>query len=187
MMGRLVRVYRAFQTFLWGIWTTFGGANFLMNAMAVMVAVCCVILVWWAVFEDVVPMHDSEVVMVVPGDRIIDRDTNDDFTVTRRVCMTRSAWGTVSRLFVGEGNAGLEYRMVPTAPLFLQKGCHERSRTIDIPMSLPPGQYVYRSKIEFCNRIRCEEAWVQDVPLSIRGAWPPPQPHGPPGPIKEAL
>lgn len=184
--GRVLRFTQTGWRILEGVWTTFGGANFLMNAMAIMVAFCCALLVWWAVFEDVVPLREAEVVLVVPGDRIIDRDQNDDFTITRRVCMSRGAWGTVNRAFVGEGNAGLEYKLVSSAPIFLQSGCHERSRTIDIPFSLPPGRYTYRSSIQFCNKLRCEDAGVQDVPVAIRGRWPV-EPTGGPGAIRDPM
>jgi hypothetical protein len=75
-------------------------------------------------------------------------------------------------VFIGAGEAGLEYRVAAKDTVFLPAGCHVRSRVSDIPPSLPPGVYRYRAVIEFCGRLRCEEAWISDVLVTVTGRWP---------------
>jgi hypothetical protein len=56
---------------------------------------------------------------------------------------------------------------------------------VDIPPTLPPGQYTYRTSLNFCNQVRCERVYLHDIPIAVRGT--PPDPMVPAGPIREPL
>lgn len=170
-------------------WDAFGGANLLLNLMSLCVTICCLLLVSWTLTQASSPMREAEVVQVLPETRIIDRADQSEFTISRRICMTRGAWGNVTRMFIDADGQGLEFKLVSSPPIFLPEGCHERRRVMQIPASLPPGKYIYRSSIEFCGRVwpGCQETWVQDVPLTVTGPWPAHVLATPPGPIRDPL
>lgn len=176
-LGRTMRFIGWFCRGIRFFWVTYGGAHFLLNAMALCVVVGTVILGYLA-FEPMVPLRNAEIVRVEPETRIVDRDTADEFHVTRRICMEWAAWGNVSRSYVDAERDGLEFKMAVVQPVFLPGGCHERTSAVEVPPSLPPGRYLYRSVIQFCVRRGCTDAAVQDVPIVVRGAWPR-QPKGP--------
>lgn len=155
------------------LWATYGGPYFLLNVGALGFSVCTALLLWWWIFDPVVPMTRSRLLAVVPETRVVDRDKHLDFVVIRRICMAHGAWATVTRYFIGTDGGGLEFKMASPSRIFFQAGCHDRSRTIVVPQTLPPGRYLYRSSVEFCNKLRCEEAWVTDIPLTVTGGWPP--------------
>jgi hypothetical protein len=169
LCAQLVRwVWRAIQRG----WQIYGGSNLLLNLMALCVAGCCGLLMWWAVFEPLAPLTEAEILSPARGTVVVNRDETDEFLLTRRVCMRHGAWGRVSRLFVGAGGVGLEYRIAAKESVFLPAGCHVRSRMAEVPQTLPPGVYRFRSSVEFCNRLRCEDAWTSDVLVTVTGHWP---------------
>lgn len=164
--------------FLRSCWTMFGGANFILNAMALVVGGCGVLLLWWAVLEPVVPVQSADIVRISPADRVVDRDQGIVLTVTRRFCLARPGWGAVTRYWVD----GVEYKQPPTPPMFYPSGCYERTEVLPIPSTLPPGKYLYRSSITFCNRMRCEDTWMREIPVVIKGRFPL-EPNGPAAPM----
>lgn len=171
-LGRCVQIWRIILRPWKKAWALFGGANFLMNVMASTVVACCVLLIWWAVVEDIVPLSKEVITSVEPADRIIDREHDRRFVISRRICMDRAAWGKPTRMFITEGVGGIKHEVADGPLLFLAAGCHERVREVRIPDSLPPGHYIYRSHIEFCNRLRCEAVWLHDLPITLVGPWP---------------
>lgn len=167
---------------LWESYRSIGGSAFVMNVGIVIIATSCGLFVWWAAFDPVSPVISEEVVRIEPDTRVIDRDVNDDLNVVRRLCLSRSARATVRRSYVD----GVIYQTPESAPVQFYKGCNERLRSLDVPSTLPPGRYVYRASLTFCNRVRCEEVWLHDIPIIIRGRFPV-DPSGVPAPMREPL
>jgi hypothetical protein len=50
----------------------------------------------------------------------------------------------------------------------LHQGTHLRQRLWDIPCSVRPGEYVYRSQLTFCRGERCETLPLPAVPVVLR-------------------
>jgi hypothetical protein len=50
----------------------------------------------------------------------------------------------------------------------VHEGAHLRQRLWDIPCSVRPGEYVYRSQITFCRGERCETLPLPAVPIVLR-------------------
>jgi hypothetical protein len=161
---------------------TAGGSNFVLNLGIIVIAGSSGLLVWWAVFDPVAPLRSEEVILIEPADRIIDRDQNDEFNVSRRVCMSRAATATVERQYID----GVVYAAPVSAPLQFHAGCHERRRAQDVPSTLPPGRYIYRVRLTFCNQIRCETVALHDIPIIIRGRFPI-DPTGPAPPMRDPI
>lgn len=164
-------VYLAWRGML-RAWALFGGERLLLNTMALTVVGCGSLLVWWSVLEPIVPLQSADVLEPASGEVEVDRDVTESFRVTRRICMKRGAWAHISRYYIGSDGGGIEYKIAPRDSLFLPAGCHVRSRAMEIPRSLPPGMYVYRSSVEFCGRLRCEDGWAQEIQVKITGRWP---------------
>lgn len=164
------------------VYRTAGGSGFVLNLGILVIAGSSCALVWWAVFDPVVPLRSEEVTMIEPADRIIDRDQSDDFVVSRMMCMSRSASATVERQFVD----GVVYSAPTSVPLQFHAGCHERRRAQDVPSTLPPGRYIYRVRLTFCNQIRCEAVALRDIPIIIKGRFPV-DPTGPAGAMREPI
>lgn len=182
-LGRMVRLIQGVRSAARTAWLTFGGQNALLNVMAACIITGFGAIAWWA-FEPIVPLQSTDVLSIEPASRVVDRDHDDEFKVRRRICMRWGGWGHVTRSFVGAGRDGIEYRLGTVQPLFFPEGCHERERVVEIPPTLPPGQYIYRSVIQFCARRGCVDAAAQDLPIVVRGAWPL-QPQGAPAPMRE--
>ncbi len=56
----------------------------------------------------------------------------------------------------------------------IQKGIHRRDRYWEVPRLLPPGEYVYRSRVEFCNLLsKCVTVEWPPIPVTLSGHdWP---------------
>ena len=159
-----------------------GGSTAIINLCVAIIAGCCLLFGWWAFLDPVVSLETERVVRVEPDDRIIDRGRRDHFMVTRHFCMSKPALAYVRREFVD----GVIYQTPDGPPDQFRKGCQEQPRLVDVPDTLPPGEYTYRVILTFCNRLRCEEIRLHDIPLMIRGGWPPPASHAP-APMREPL
>lgn len=168
---------RTARTYQW-----LGGSGAVINACVTIIAACCALFAYWAFWERIVALESEQIVRVEPFDRIIDRDVGDELMITRRFCMRDHSLAYVRREFVG----GIVYQTPGAPPVQFQRGCHERPRPVEIPSSLPPGDYIYRVVVEFCNRLRCESIWLHDVPIVIKGGFPV-EASQPPPPLREPL
>lgn len=57
---------------------------------------------------------------------------------------------------------------VSRADIVIHEGAHLRQRHWDIPCTVRPGSYVYRSEITFCWREQCETVPLPPAPVVLR-------------------
>lgn len=161
-----------------GLWVTFAFVTGTMLA-----------LLWYRVLDPVAPrivVHSTELIDHSGGyPDVLDRP--GVFEVRRVIESSATASGTLHAYFVQRSSGRpLELpdgrMVVPDDTRFetaavrvvFDKGVHLRDRIWEVPRLLPPGDYYYYSRVEFCNvMLRCVWVDLPGVPVVLSGeGWP---------------
>lgn len=137
--------------------------------------------------EPINPIQRSKLLDVDPADRVIDRDERQDFFVVREVCSSRAETMEVVRAWtevVPDGQ--VRPTMGGSVSYFdVSAGCSRVRIKQTVPMSLPPGQYVFEVGLRRCSRFgQCESHRLDVIPVALKNGpgWPktdvrPPSPR----------